>query len=399
MRILIFADRDSLKNTGGPSGYLYNISEYLRKNPNDAIVFLEKGRVQYTKWCKAKKFIIDALTSITKRCASLHLLVCCYYMFFFKYKFTKKTIEYLNSFDAIHVHSSINLRKSFQANKVRAKLIVTTHCPEPVADELFGGHNKQAWLNTHSGIRDLLLKHELMAYELCDNIMFPVAEAREPYETASEIYKQKFTELNDKFFYVPTALGSVDMVTGNDHLVDNLNIPDDALRLCYVGRHSQVKGYDFLKLAAIKTWKTIPSAHFIIGGTEAPLKRIEDYRWHELGWVNTAKLLNEVDAFILPNKNTYFDLILLEVLRQGTPIILSRTGGNKWFDKYGLEGLKFFEYGKEEELVECIKEIQQMKSQGKLDDIKQQNMAFCKEEFNMELYIKRYVSSIESIME
>lgn len=396
MRILIYAKRDSLKNTGGPSGYLYNISEYLKEHPNDSISFIDSSKLQYTRWCRFKKFIIDALTSLSKNIAPLHLLVCCYNMYYFKYSFTEQTIEYLNSFEAIHLHSSIDLRKSFQTNKVRAKLIVTTHCPEPVVDELFGGHNKQEWLDKHRSLRDRLLKRELMAYELCDNIMFPVPEAREPYEKASDVYKQKFAELNNKFFYVPTALGSVEMVTDNDHKLDALHLPSDALRLCYVGRHTQVKGYDFLKRGAEKVFESIPEARFIIGGTEAPLKRLDDPRWIELGWVNTAKLLNEVDAFILPNRDTYFDLILLEVLRQGTPVLLSRTGGNKWFEGKQLGGLKFFEYGNEDELVACVREIQQLKNEGKLEKIKQQSREFCQQEFNMGLYIKRYIENIQS---
>ena len=244
-------------------------------------------------------------------------------------------------------------------------------------------------------MRDWLLKREVEAFDICDYVMYPVAQAREPYENASAIYKDKFSEINDKFFYVPTALNDITRIEANHHVLDSYNIPQSALRLCYIGRHSEVKGFPFLKEVARRVWNNSPDIYFIIGGKEYPIKGIEDKRWIELGWVNTPSLLNEVDAFILPNKETYFDLILLEVLRQGTPVILSRTGGNKWFEDKGLIGLKFFEYGNEEELFLRIKEIQQMKLDGELENVKQQNREFCQKEFNMKLYVERYIENVK----
>jgi len=36
-----------------------------------------------------------------------------------------------------------------------------------------------------------------------------------------------------------------------------------------------------------------------------------------------------IDVFVLPNRMTYFDLVLLEVMSAGVPVIASATGGNK----------------------------------------------------------------------
>lgn len=46
--------------------------------------------------------------------------------------------------------------------------------------------------------------------------------------------------------------------------------------------------------------------------------------------MNTNKLLKEVDVFILPNQKTYFDIIALEILRAGIPLVTTYTGGNKY---------------------------------------------------------------------
>lgn len=52
-------------------------------------------------------------------------------------------------------------------------------------------------------------------------------------------------------------------------------------------------------------------------------------------------LLQEVDVFVLPNRQTYYDLILLEVMRAGKPVLLTTTGGNKHFLGYKDTGLFF----------------------------------------------------------
>ena len=54
-----------------------------------------------------------------------------------------------------------------------------------------------------------------------------------------------------------------------------------------------------------------------------------------MGYTNDPhSLINASDLFILPNKQTFFDLILLEVLSIGTKIMATYTGGNKFFKKF-----------------------------------------------------------------
>lgn len=329
--------------------------------------------------------------------ATCTFFISIFELYFRSYGLNKKSVSYLNSFDVIHIHSLPQILQYFSNNRVNANLILTSHTPEPVIDQLFSSQGLSDYLSKHKRFRDFLLKREIRAYDICDRIMFPVPQAREPYEQASKLYESKFRQQDSKFFYVPTALNSIEATQENDHILANNGIPNDALRVCYIGRHNEVKGYDFLKKAAIEVWKHSPKVYFIIGGKQEPLKGLEDDRWIELGWVDTPKLLNEVDVFILPNKNTYFDLILLEVLRQGTAVILTRTGGNKWFEEKKLRGLKFFNYGHETELVECIEEITIMKAKGELESVKEENIQFFKSEFNMQLYIKRYLDALTKL--
>lgn len=398
MRILIFQDRNQLKNTGGPTGYLYNIAEYLKKNPVDEILFLDSSRIHETILSQVISFIINGAMSVLKRWPCLQLFPLTISNFIWTKKFTKSTIDYLNTFDVIHIHSVPQIHSNFKRNKVRGKLILTSHCPEPVTDEMIGYLNIGTFMAKFPKLRKWLISKEVQVYDICDNIMFPVPQARESYENASPLYRKKFSSINDKFFYIPTALNDVQRIEDNHHVLDKYTIPQEALKLCYVGRHTGVKGFPFLKEVATQVWKTMPDTFFIIGGKEAPLKGLEDNRWIELGWVNTPSLLNEIDAFILPNKETYFDLILLEVMRQGVPVLLSKTGGNKWFEKANTDGLIFFEYGNHKDLENKIHIIHSLKVSHNLEKMGMKNATFLKNNLNMENYMNSYLQSLHKLV-
>ena len=397
MKVLLFSNINYLANIGGPVGYQYNIAEYLKDNPNEDISFLQESWHYYGLGTRIANQFFRALKFIFKKSKAISFGLSIYEYYYRHYCISKEGIDFLNTFDAVHIHSLPQVLQYFSTNKIKGKVILTSHAPEPVVDQLFSANGYGEYLSKHPHLHNRLLKRELRAFDLCDRIMYPVPQAREPYELASDLYANKFKELDSKFFYVPTALNSIDKIQENDHVLDKYNMPSDCLRVCYIGRHNEVKGYDFLKKGAVEVWKTNPDVRFIIGGKQEPLQGIEDERWIELGWVNTPKMLNEVDVFVLPNKNTYFDLILLEVLRQGTPVILSRTGGNKWFEDKKVRGLMFFEYGQESEFVECIEKLSMLKAIGELESIKEDNMRFFKSEFNMQLYIERYLDSLTKI--
>ena len=397
MKILIFEKISSLQNTGGPSGYLYNISEYLKLHPQSEIHFLREDGVKERLLSRICTFILMALVSLTKRSMLQHIpLVISNFMY--GRKLTDDSIAYLNQFDAIHVHAGPIMYQFFKRNKVKGKLILTSHCPEPVIDEMSGKPRARDFYNRHSKLRNWILKQEVKVYDICDYIIFPVPQAREPYENASPIYKEKFIDVNHKFFYVPTALNSTAMIPENNHVLDQFDIKKDKLCLCYIGRHTEVKGYYFLKETAKKCLDLLPDTRFVIGGMKDCKIGLDDTRWIELGWVNTPTLLNEVDAFILPNKETYFDLILLEVLRQGTPVLISRTGGNKWYESYNVAGIKFFDYGNTDELIEKIREIKTLKENGELADVKETNRIFFRKTFGMKKYIENYLYCIRKIL-
>lgn len=399
MKILIWSKGIELKNCGGPSGYLYNIYDYLLKHPCDNIDFYPLEN-KYDILIHSKGSIKETIHKLLKKCFGhpFHFILSLRNNYFRHTPLSNNEIELIDQYDYVHIHYLSHYLQSFMGfNNGHTKFILTTHNPEPLIDQI-AGENKSEWFLKLFGFRDYFIKREISAYEAADYIMFPVEQSREPYMNRSNLYRRAFDffEKKKKFFYVPTCLNTTDKIERNDHILDKYNIPEDSLKVCYVGRHSEIKGYDTIQKLAKLIWISNKNVYFIIGGKEGPIKGLRHPNWIELGWVNTQSLLNEVDCFILPNKDTYFDLVLLEVIRQGTPTLLTKTGGNKWFENK-TEGLFF--YDREDILAakDIILNLADYKKNGVLLRLMKLNMKFYKDTFDMKYYIKRYISNIKQL--
>ena len=396
MKVLIWTKQIELKNIGGPSGYLYNIKKYLDLHPQKEISFYP---IEYhvVKKTYNGKFFVEIRNFIKRILYPFLFVKCLYDNYFSVVSLSEEDTELLSKYDFVHVHYLSHILQSFtNYNNKSTKIILTTHNPEPLIDQLAEEFHSKWVLKVIPFFRNYFIMKEIKAYEIVDFIMFPVEESIEPYINRSNLYQRRFKELRNKFFFTPTAINEIDLNFSDEHLLYKYNIPSSALKICYIGRHNTIKGYDTIKEAAKHIWNVQPNIYFVIGGKEEPLKGMQDPRWLELGWVNTQSLLNEIDVFILPNKDTYFDLILLEVLRQGVPVILTRTGGNKWFEKRNKEAMFYYSSGNINELVGIVNDLYNRKEE--LSSLRVFNRAFFEREHTMDKYIKLYLSNLHSLL-
>lgn len=396
MKKVIIWDKDIvLRDTGGPSGYLYNLKQFLNKHPNPQISF-------YSDLVKPRKVVLQnkAPNSLKKRIKETYIGKLIAYLGWFYYQqdqLTKQDMDILNGFDYVHIHMISTYLRSFRNYKGRAKVIITSHMPEPCIDETMGLCGLPNLFKIISPLRNFFIRKELKAYEGAYGIMFPVKSAVEVYTENSELYKKCFQKLKQKMFYVPTAIIDKYILDKCSNVLGAKAIPEKNLKVCFIGRHNHVKGYDKLKGIAYECWKRYPDVTFIIGGKEEPLKGLKDDRWFELGWVNTQELLKEIDLFILPNKDTYFDLIMLEVIRQGVPCLISRTGGNKHFENIGVDGIMLYDYFNIEEAVDKIGTFRDFKARGYNSELRSQIREYYLRSFIPEVYINKYIEEIERI--
>ena len=115
-----------------------------------------------------------------------------------------------------------------------------------------------------------------------------------------------------------------------------------------------MKGYD----RVIRIFEKLENVTVVCCGKEGAIRSPKSENWIEIGWTDDPfSYVCASDLFILPNRETYFDLALLETLSIGKTMLLSRTGGNKVFD--GMEDRGIYLFDTEEDAVARIRELMQ----------------------------------------
>lgn len=242
-----------------------------------------------------------------------------------------KSIDFSRT-KSIHVHNVaevVKIKNYLRKNYLDSiKVILTCHTPESIAKEQYalsvacGQSKKRAHI-----IENMWSELEKRGYREADIIIFPSKEAMEPMLNDVPEFKNIIKDKDIRF-----------MATGSKQICSSLTKEEAKKKygvsgkivIGYIGRHNAVKGYDLLKEAAQRILKQRDDVVFLIGGAQgtefAPL---DSPSWIEAGWVNPADMLRALDVFVLPNRQTYYDLVLLEVLSMGVPTVATATGGNK----------------------------------------------------------------------
>lgn len=331
-KILIFLREDRILPKGGPSGYVYNLLKGVHEDS-----------IQLSLLPSLNK---DKLKS---KYDELPLCIKSIYRMFGRYNEFKKlslptsgiTAKYLNGFDAIHFHSCFSLYKNMELLKgYEGKILLTSHCPKPphreMIEDMYSNIERKLYGKNHLKVFENAVE---VSFDRADYIIFPCEEAEEPYINGWDKYNEIKKRNQHKYLYMPTGVDSCleKVKLTRKEIRSKYNIPDDAFVVSYVGRHNAVKGYDTLKKIA-GNFSQKDNVYFLIAGEETPLKRPNLPFWIEAGWTRDPYSLEAAsDVFILPNKETYFDLVLLEVLSLGIKALISNTGGNKFFKKYNSD--------------------------------------------------------------
>ena len=241
---------------------------------------------------------------------------------------------------------------------------------------------------------DRLIEMDEFAFKRADYVVFPCEEAEEPYYHTWNKYAS--IRKNKKILYLPTGIVGCSARITRAEYRKKYHIPEDAFVVSYVGRHNEIKGYEDLKKMGEKLFNN-QNTYFLIAGKEEPMKGLDNSHWIEVGWTNDPhSLIAASDVFVLPNHETYFDLVLLEVLSLGVPVVLSNTGGNKHFKKFENSGLSFYDT-----VEDAIKSINHLKKMNRLDIEKlgKYNREIFENNFTVEHFIQNYIHVIRQIAE
>lgn len=392
MKLLIWDRKKELKPVGGPTGYLYNLNIYFKKAKREEIFFIDDyltntifKNIEKLKRSilKKKKFFYFGLNrEIFNLFQELNLKVI----------IDKK---WLNNYDIIHFHISKELYKNLKnIENIKSLIVLTSHCPQLATQEEFEA-NPEYFSKFPLEVLEKYKEYEYTAFKRADYLIFPCKEALEPYNKDSKMCELLKTK---KIKYLLTGIEEKKEAEDKEYFKNKYNIPENSIIISYVGRHNKIKGYDILKEFGKIILEKYKNVYFIVAGKEDNrIKKLEHERWIECGWTKEgAKIMKNSDLFILPNRETYFDLIFLEALSLNCNILCSNTGGNKYFKKYNSDKIIYFE---KENITDMINKFEYFYKN--LKSIKSQNTnreIFLKD-FTVEKFGENYLKLMEEILQ
>lgn len=387
-KVLIYMKEEDLKPVGGPRGYLYNLKKGLDKLNQKQVEFIKNKSIR-----SRYHDIYDKLPRTLKQ----------YYREKIKILSYKKLLDetpnrssyHLEEYEMIHFHSTTDIYKVKDTLKnYRGKVLLTSHTPKPNYLEIYEDGITERERKKYGKYYEKLKAVDEYAFNRADYIIFPCEEAEEPYYNEWKEYKKIKEKNKKKYRYILSGTQRCKANICREEIRKKYNIPEDAFVISYVGRHNEVKGYDLLKEIG-KEILNYENVYILIAGNEGPLYAIKNKKWIEVGWTNDPhSVIASSDLFVLPNKETYFDLILLEVLSLGIPVLISQTGGNKYFNKFQSKGIKYF--NNKEQAIEKIKKIVNMDKE-ELKKIGKSNEKIFEENFTCEIFAKNYIKLINSL--
>lgn len=379
-----------LAKTGGPSGYNYALKQQLDKMNVSFIDYIHKDKRLSTKAnviggsIKAKWYgqLLKSLKDIARWTYNLY------------WPFHKPEVN-LNDYDMIHFHTTFSMYEIRNALKnYKGKVLLTSHSPSILSQEKYEmltpwNQKHLHWFFKH------LVRFDRYAFKRADYIIFPCPEAEEPYYHTWKEYAIIKEQKKDCYRYLLTGTYQCEAKLDKMHVFEKYGIPKDAFVICYVGRHNSLKGYDILKEIGKQILDEIPNTYFLIAGAEYPMTRLNHPRWIEVGWTNDPhSIIAASDLFVLPNKETYFDLIMLEVMSMGTVVVASRTGGNKYFERIGAKGI--FQYSTVKDCCNTINTLSKL-DEHKKQELEQANKDLFTNQFSLEPFANAYISLLKSL--
>ena len=230
-----------------------------------------------------------------------------------------------------------------------------------------------------------------------DYVVFPCPDAEEPYYNNWKDYSDIKEARKDHFKYVLTGISQREAKVSKSEIRKKYNITNDEFVIVYVGRHNEVKGYGKLKELGKNILEKNRDIKFLIAGREGPLTRLENPSWIEIGFTKDPySLISAGDVFVLPNNETYFDLVMIEVLSLGKIVIASRTGGNKYYEKAGAKGVFLYDtLAEAEELVDKVKAM----SKEERKKLEKENRCFYEKYLTSTVFYENYKKMVNEVVD
>ena len=392
-RVLVYQQRSKLKPTGGPAavGFYYATEQERRGDHffeylSDFTSYSELHENESRRIEKMPKWL-QKVYQYSKQIVKFNILL--------GGKYKLDPVDF-SKYDIIHFHDTqgLYLRRYDLAN-YKGIVILQSHSPQPLGQEMLDVIPKTVRFFVPFA-KKRFEKMDRFAFNRADIIVFPCPEAEEPYFNTWPYYSIIHKTKETSYRYVLTGIPAACPRISREEIRNSTGIPENDFMICYVGRHNSIKGYDSLKRIGERVLLNNKEVWVVCAGKEEPLRRLQHPHWLEIGWTNDAhSYISASDVFVLPNKETYFDIVMLEILSLGKIVVASRTGGNKYFERNNCRGV--FLYDTEDEAVEILQRINKM-SLTERESLGRYNKEFYNKYHTVSAMYDQYVELLNSIV-
>lgn len=401
---IIFLSNDINVRAGGPSGYIANLKNGLDLHNDSSIkiVIIHGSNMPckslmntvkkhflkvITFWIPVQKYrrkVRSWLDSIIMKNIKINDKYSCLKKELNRYNFKSITCHFVD--DALFIRDYLNKRR------LNAKLILMSHSPQPPSQELYNELIMAKDIQAEVKYHEFAKKEEECFTKVPDIFLFPSKESIEPYSSSLSYFKDILEQKVIKF--LATGCTPLDTDKSVEELRRQYHIETPYV-ISYIGRHISIKGYDLLQNIAKKILSVRQDVTFLIGGNmKSGIPPLEHKNWLELGFVNPAEVFKVSDCFILPNRQTYFDLILLEALSMGTVVFASNTGGNKTVYQ---QTNAIFLYTSEDDCVRRINQFLDASEEEKQQLRDKARKAYLKN-YTLDIFGRNYINLIKDVI-
>lgn len=314
----------------------------------------------------------------------------------------------LKKITSIHIHGAYNFLPVYNMLRLAGiendvVKILTTHNPwKPEEEDIFhfNKHKSTAEIQRdlpkEAAYRYFLNMRDDFAFRMADVLFFPTEHSMDGYYESwpefSEIVKNK------PVYFSVTGTEKKEVTLPREEMRKSLGIPEDARVFLYLGRFIPMRGFDIYEKVAQKILAKHENAYFLAVGEKRDTPSIKDKRWIEIGYTTSpGDYLNMVDACVMANRGSYFDLGMIEALGLGVHLIAAKVGGYKYLEGK-TRGVSFFERESENGLFNACDNFCQIN----LNDIQQgknDNLALYEMEMTPLKFAKNYMDTIDKLYE
>ena len=353
MKVLVYLKENELSPFGEPRGVGWYYNEEMKRRGEHTLSFLPSAGNGGEKDGRMKKLVKRLPKSLYNLQHNLRDIRKIRKLL--DGKLDGCSVDF-NEYDVIHFHESQDMfLEKKKLNNYKGIVVYQSHTPLPTGIERCTDLPK-IYFSLIPDLEKKLLEVDEYAFRRADYIIFPCEDAEESYLTSWPMFKTIRDNKKGRFRYVLTGIKGATPKRGKEEVRKELGIPLSDFVVVYAGRHNYVKGYDLLKTIGCRFIGKDEHCWMVVAGRPGLIEAPEEKRWLEIGWTTDAhSYIAASDVFLLPNRVTYFDLIMLEILSLGKIVITSRTGGNRFFEKNSVPGV--FLYDTEDEALALLEKV------------------------------------------